>query len=148
MEPEVRPARPSEMEEFMAVARLGFGFPSDFKVSLDAEWTMCAFIDGHLATSYAAWPLEMYLGGRTIPVAGITWVSTHPVFRQRNCLRKVTAAHFRRLYEFKGPAVTALQASMAAIYQRYGYGVVSTRYTYSVEPQDIRFSTRLPLTVL
>ena len=80
MEPIVRPVKASEMEDFSVVARLGFGMPAEFKVNLDPEWTMCAFIDGQLATSYAAWPLEMYFEGATIPVGGITWVSTHPLF--------------------------------------------------------------------
>jgi predicted acetyltransferase len=145
MEPVIRPAKPSEMEEFLVVARLGFGLPPDFKVNINPEWTMCAFIDGKLATSYAAWPLEMYFGGTTIPVGGITWVSTHPLFRRRNCLRKVTEAHFKRLHEVGGQSVTALQASMAAIYQRYGYGVVSTKNSYSIEPQYIKFVSEKPI---
>lgn len=144
MEIEIRPVTPSEMEEFLAVARLGFGFPADFKIDLDPSWTLCAFIDGKLATSYAAWPMEMYFGGTTIPVGGVTWVSTHPLFRRRNCLRQVTEAHFKRLHESGGQAVTTLQASIAAIYQRYGYGVVSTKNSYSIEPQYIKFASEKP----
>ncbi len=143
MEAVIRSIHPSEMEDFLVVVRLGFGLPPEFKVTLDPAWTTCAFIDGKMATSYAAWPLEMYFGGSIIPVAGITWVATHPLFRRRNCLRKVTEAHFRRLHESGGQSVTALQASMASIYQRYGYGVVSTRRGYSVEPQYIKLALDL-----
>jgi predicted acetyltransferase len=145
MEPVTRSIQPSEMEDFWAVARLGFGLPPEFKVNLDPEWTMCAFIDGKLATSYAAWPLEMYFGGAVIPVGGITWVATHPLYRRRNCLRNVTESHFKRLHDSGGAALTVLQASMASIYQRYGYGVVSTKNSYSIEPQYIKLALERPI---
>jgi predicted acetyltransferase len=139
MELEIRSIQPSEAEEFNVVARLGFGLPPDFKVKLDPDWTLCAFVDGRLATTYAAWPLEMYFSGAIIPVGGITWVSTHPLYRRHNCLRQVTETHFKRLHETGGPAIIALQASLAAIYQRYGYAVVSTKNSYSIEPQYLRW---------
>jgi predicted acetyltransferase len=139
MEPVVRPIKPSEMEDFLVVARLGFGLPPEFKINLDPEWTMCAFTNDKLATSYAAWPLEMYFGGKTIQVGGITWVATHPLYRRRNYLRKITEAHFKHLHDTGGQSITALQASMASVYQRYGYGIVSTKNSYSIEPQYIKF---------
>jgi predicted acetyltransferase len=144
MDYEIRPAAAAEMEDFVRCVRTGFGLPAEFKLDLDPAWTLCAFSQGHLATSYAAWPLTMYLEGATVPVAGITMVATLPVYRRRNFLRKVTEAHFRRLHEEGGPSISALFASMAAIYQRYGYAAVSTRNGYSVEPQHLRFTLPLP----
>ncbi|HSW58856.1 MAG TPA: GNAT family N-acetyltransferase [Dehalococcoidales bacterium] len=145
MEPDIRPILPSELDDFLVVVRLGFGLPPEFKVNLKPEWTLCAFSNGKLATSYAAWPLEMYFDGTAIPVGGVTWVATHPLFRRRNFLRKITEAHFKALKASGGPSIVALQASMASIYQRYGYAVVSTRNTYSVEPQYIKFTRELPV---
>ena len=143
MEPEIRPALAEEMEEFTRCVRTGFGHPQEFKLNLRPEWTLCAFSDGKLATSYAAWPLTMYFEEVQVPVAGITMVSTFPVYRRRNYLRKVTEAHFRQLHESGEQPIAALFASMAAIYQRYGYAVVSTRNGYSVEPQYLRFAFNL-----
>ena len=140
MEPEIRPARAEEMDEFVRVVRTGFGLLADFKLDLNPEWTLCAFAGNRLATSYAAWPLTMYFAGASISVAGITMVNTFPAFRRRNFLRKVIEAHFRQLHERGEQSVAALHASMAAIYQRYGYGVVSTRHIYSVEPRYLHFS--------
>jgi predicted acetyltransferase len=144
MEPEIRSARAEEMEEFTRCARIGFGLPPEFKIELQPDWTLCAFSGGKLATSYAAWPLTMQFGAAQVPVAGVTMVSTLPVYRRRNYLRKVTEAHFSRLHECGGSSITALFASMAAIYQRYGYAVVSTRSGYSVEPQYLRFALKMP----
>jgi predicted acetyltransferase len=144
METEIRPARAEEMAEFTRCARTGFGLPEEFKLQLKPEWTLCAFTGGKLATSYAAWPLTMYFGQKQVPVAGITMVSTFPIYRRRNLLRQVTETHFRQLHERREYSITALLASMAAIYQRYGYAVVTTRYGYMVEPQYLRFIDNLP----
>ncbi|MBN1191712.1 MAG: GNAT family N-acetyltransferase [Dehalococcoidales bacterium] len=144
MEPDIRAARPEEMEEFARCARTGFGLPGDFNINLKPEWTLCAFAGSKLATSYAAWPLTMYFGETQVPVAGVTMVSTFPVYRRNNYLRKVTEAHFSHLHERQEQSITALLPSMAAIYQRYGYGVVSSRNRYSIEPRQVRFAFDLP----
>jgi predicted acetyltransferase len=145
MEPEIRPARAEEMEEFTRCVRTGFGLYQDFKLDLQPDWTLCAFSDGKLATSYAAWPLTMQFDKEKLKVAGVTMVSTLPAYRRRNYLRKVTEAHFQRLHEGGERSITALFASMAAIYQRYGYAVVSTRNGYSIEPQYLRFAMDIPV---
>jgi predicted acetyltransferase len=79
----------------------------------------------------------MRLNGSAAPVAGVTIVGTLPAYRRRSYLRKVTAAHFQGLYERGDYAVAALFASRVAIYQRYGYAVVSTKGMYSVEPRNL-----------
>jgi predicted acetyltransferase len=139
MEPVIRSIQPEETEEFNSVVRLAFGMPSEFKLNVDTELTLCAFVDGKLATTYAAWPMEMYFNGNLTPVTGITWVSTHPLYRRQNGLRRVTEAHYKKLHDSGGPSIAVLQASLAAIYQRYGYAAVSTKNIYSIEPQYIRF---------
>lgn len=132
MNPEIRSARDDEMDEFMRVVRLTYALPPSVEVRIRSEWTMCAFEGNNLATTYAAWPLKMQFSGKSIPIAGITWVGTHPVFRRRGYLRKVVEHHLKSLYEKGEHSITALFASMASIYQRYGYGVVSTHNSYSV----------------
>jgi predicted acetyltransferase len=49
-------------------------------------------------------------------------------------------ADFNRLHESGGPAIAILYASLAAIYQRFGYGIVSTHHAYRVEPRYLGFS--------
>jgi predicted acetyltransferase len=97
--------------------------------------------EGELATSYMAWPLNMYFDNAVIPVAGVTMVGTLPAYRRRGHLRKITAEHFKLLYENGEQPVSALFASMAAIYQRFGYAIVSSKNAYSVEPRYLQFSS-------
>jgi predicted acetyltransferase len=103
--------------------------------------TLCAFVDGEMATSYAAWPFHMKFNGMDTPVAGVSFVGTLPVFRHMGCLRKVHERHFELLYEEGERPISILFASQAAIYQRYGYAIVSTHNSYNIAPGHIRFKS-------
>ena len=139
---EIRPARSDEMSSAKDVAATTIVmppgiFPPEFTDGITPEMTLCAFVDGHLATSYAAWPLVMRINGASVPVAGVTFVGTLPVYRRRGCLRRVATRHFEMMYEQGERAVAILHASHAAIYKRYGYAVVSTRKSYRVAPAHL-----------
>ena len=135
---EIRPIKSEEMDEMNRIVRTNFAIPGEMKLKMPSEWTLCAFCDGRMATTYAAWPLMMQLDGRQTPVSGVTMVGTLPAYRRLSHLRKITLQHFKQLHEQGEYAIAALNASQVAIYQRYGYGVVSTKNAYSVEPRLIR----------
>jgi predicted acetyltransferase len=143
---EIRPAKAEEMEEFHRVVKTAFVSPPEHTLKMPIEWTLCAFVDGKLATSYAVWPLTMQFINVSVPVAGVTMVGTLPIYRRRGYLRRITEAHFNLLHERGDSPIAALFASMAAIYQRYGYAVVSTRHAYTVEPGALKFAHTLPIT--
>lgn len=136
---EIRPARPQEMAEFARQAARQLALPEAMFAGMAADWTMCAFADGALATTYAAWPLQIRLAGRAVKIAGVTQVSTHPAHRRRGYLRAVTRKHFEQMHERREVAFAGLHPAWVAIYQRYGYGGVNIRHVYRVAPQDIRF---------
>ena len=144
---EIRPALPEEMNEARRIAEetnvLPPGLISQaFINGITHDMTLCAFIDGEMATSYAAWPFHMKFNGMDSPVAGVSFVGTLPVFRHMGCLRKVHEKHFELLHEKGERPVSILFASQAAIYQRYGYAIVSTHNSYEIAPGDIRFKSQ------
>ena len=139
---EIRPARLEEMGEFTRTVSTALALDASRPVDgLLPEWTLCAFVDEELATTYAAWQLTMRFDGNAVPIAGVTTVSTNPIYRRRGYLRKIMETDFARLKEAKQQAWAVLYASQAAIYQRFGYGIVSTHYEYRVDPRYIRFSS-------
>lgn len=142
---EIRAAKPEEMEEFGRVARATLLGSPEVRQALHPEWTLCAFEDGKLATSYAAWPLTMRFNGEGISVAGVTSVGTLPIYRRRGYLRKVITTHFELLHERGEQPIVILNASLAVIYQRYGYAVVSTRNSYNIEPRYLEFLPPRPV---
>jgi predicted acetyltransferase len=137
---EIRPARAEEIEEFKRVAGHALVMDPATFVGMEPEFTLCAFEDGKLATSYAAWPLTMRFNGVGLPVAAVTTVGTFPIYRRRGNLRKIMTADFARLHEAGERPIAILYASMAAIYQRYGYAVVSTHNAYNIDPRYLRFA--------
>lgn len=142
---EIRPARADEMAEYARQAARQLALPDDLFAGMAAEWTMCAFVDGAIATTYAAWPLQIRLAGRAVRIAGVTQVSTHPAHRRRGYLRAVTRQHFEDLHQRGEVALAGLHPAWAAIYRRYGYGSVHQRTAYRIAPRDIAFHCALPL---
>src|SRR5262245_30704995 len=132
------------MAQFEANVRTGFSVSAprdepERPQEIEPEWTLCAIEDGELATTYAAMPFTLYMNGRTAPAAGVTAVTTLPWHRRRGHLRRIMETDFRRMHESGGPALAILYASMAAIYQRFGYSVASTHLRYTLEPRHIEF---------
>jgi predicted acetyltransferase len=144
MQIEVRPATSEEMDDVRKIAADTNLLPPDFipQKYIDGithDMTLCAFVDGKVATSYAAWPFYMRFNGIDAPVAGVSIVGTLPVFRRMGFLRKVHTRHFQLLHEKGERPISILFASQAPIYQRYGYAVVSTQNSYQIEPRHIQF---------
>ena len=142
---EIRPARPEEMEAVEREGSRQLALPREMFGGMAPEWTMCTFVDGQVATTYAFWPLQVRLNGRAVPMAGVTQVSTHPAHRRRGYLRAVTRKHFEEMHERGEVAIAGLHPAWMAIYQRYGYGTVNVRHTYRVEPRHLVFHHPLPL---
>ena len=97
---------------------LRLGLPEDQRFAVDLP-------DGPAdlhAGIYGVRPMEMSLpGGAVVPIAGLTWVGVHPDSRRRGVLSAMMTDHLARTHD-AGTAISALHASEAAIYGRYGYG--------------------------
>lgn len=142
---EIRPADAEELAEFRRIVTLSLALDPGELEGMRPEFTLCAFDEGQLSTCYAAWPFTMRFNGAAVPVAAVTTVSTAPVARRCGNLRAIMATDFARLHEQEGPAIAILYASLAAIYQRFGYGIVSTHYAYRMEPRHLAFSFAAPV---
>ena len=141
---EIRPARADEMEQMGAVGAYvysgSFGDTPDNIIaqSNQPEWTLCAFADGRMVSSYSAIPFTMRANGKAVALAGVSAVGTLPEFRRMGIIRRITTQSFADMRE-RGQSVAALWASQAAIYQRYQYALVTMQRSYTVDTVDIRF---------
>ncbi len=104
------------------------------------EWTTCAFVDGRMATTLGAFPFTVRLNGAPVPMGGVTAVGTLPEFRRRGLLRQVMRQAFATMHE-RGQDYAILLASMAAIYQRFGYGLACSYIRYEFDPRVAAFET-------
>jgi predicted acetyltransferase len=137
---EIRPATAEEMPEVARQAARQLGLPPSMFQGMSPDWTICAFEDGRVATTYAFWPLQIRFNGPPVPISGVTWVSTHPAYRRRGFLREITRRHFEQLHEQREVAMAGLHPAWMAIYQRYGYGTVNMRHSYRIEPRHVQFA--------
>lgn len=137
---EIRPITPEELAEFRRVSGTALIMQHGQNDGMQPEFTLAAFENGNLATTFGFWPLTMCLNGKDAPISGVTYVGTLPAYRRRGHLRQIMTAHFKNLYESGERAIAALYASRAAIYQRYGYGIVTTHQYYNFEPRYLQFT--------
>lgn len=98
-------------------------------VLAEIEWdrTCGAYVsDGDhgeaLAGIYSVFSLSLPVPGGDLPCAGLTWVGVHPQYRRRGVLTAMIDDHLAKARE-RGEPVSALHASEATIYGRFGYGV-------------------------
>jgi predicted acetyltransferase len=142
---EIRPARADEMDQFGAVTE--YAYAGAFGSGIDnvvtgnnrPEWTLCAFVDGRMATTYSVLPLTMLANGRPVALGAVSAVGTLPEYRRRGLLRRITLQSFADMRS-RGQSVAALWASQAAIYQRYGYALASAQLAYRIEARDVGFA--------
>ncbi|MFN8508787.1 MAG: GNAT family N-acetyltransferase [Dehalococcoidia bacterium] len=143
---EIRPCRQDEIEEYSRV--VAYVFAEDSPDAMNEEirntspdWTTCAFVDGRLATTMGAYPFTVRLNGNPVHMGGVTQVGTLPNYRRQGLLRKVMQQGFETMRERNQP-FAILWASMAAIYQRFGYGIAADMATYEFDPRVAQFETR------
>lgn len=146
MSVEYRPARAEDMPGVMRAQQIAFGdTTADEEINrfieltpLLPEWRLCAFDDGEAVAQVVVVPVTMYWNGREVPAAGVTDVFTLPTHRRRGHLRELMTRAYAAMRD-AGQCVTILEASMAAIYQRFGWAIVYTGVRQDFDPRHLRF---------
>lgn len=138
MTPEIRPCRDrEELQEYARVVSYVFASSEGMDDELAAtqpDWTVCAFIERRLVSTLGVWPFTVRLNGSPVPMGGVTAVGTLPNYRRRGLLRMTMRRALETMRDRRQP-YAILWASMAAIYQRFGYGLATTALTYRFDPR-------------
>lgn len=141
---EIRPASAEEMAQlgilggYVYGGSFGDGPDNIIATANRPEWTLCAFIDGQLASSFTNIPFTMRANGKAMPLAGVSTIGTQPEHRRQGLVRRIHTQAFADMRD-AGQPVAALWASQAAIYQRYGYAMTTVCRRYSVDTVDVQF---------
>jgi len=105
--------------------------------AIPLEWSLCAFEDGVLAAKLCTLPFIIHWNRREIGCGGVAGVTTLPTHRRRGHLRELMTRAFATMRD-SGQPLAMLWASMAAIYQRFGYAA-AIDWTYRFNPRNLRF---------
>lgn len=151
---EYRPVRLEELRDRVYNAQVAFGRSTDeslieqraerMRLEEPLEWTLAAFDGGVLASKMTTLPFVISWNGREVGCGGVAGVTTLPTHRRRGYLRELMRRAFATMRDAKQP-VAMLWASMAAIYQRFGYGAGWTNRTYRFDPRLLRFVDEIPV---
>ncbi len=145
MPTQIRPARPDEMAEYGAIAAYvyagRYGHVPDNLVSRSThpDWTLCAFVDGRMVTTFATIPFTVRLNGQAAKLGGVSGIGTLPEYRRQGLMRQIMCQAMADMRD-RGQFIAALWASQAAIYQRFGFALCTHMLHYTIDPRDIRFT--------
>ncbi len=125
----VRPVSPEEFDGFARVAMHAFhGSPfseadrDSALTRLEFDRTLAAFDGQEAVGSAAVYSFRLSVPGhRTLPAAGVTWVSVLPSHRRRGVLTSMMSRQLADVRD-RGEPLAVLWASETPIYPRYGYG--------------------------
>jgi predicted acetyltransferase len=139
--PRVAPLTRADADALLDVDQWAFAIVSDDldeSLALDElEWdrTYGAYVpdrDGEtLAGVNSTFTLRLPVPGAEIDAGGLTWVGVHPQYRRRGVLTAMIADHLDKVRE-RGEPVSALHASEATIYGRFGYGTAGRHVMMSL----------------
>ena len=126
------PIRPVSSEEFDAFHTVGMHafhgspLPPDDRPlvmsRLEFDRSLAAFDGATPVGTAAAYSFQLTVPGlKTLPSAGVTWVSVLPSHRRRGVLRSLMRRQLADVRD-RGEPLAVLWASESVIYSRYGYG--------------------------
>jgi predicted acetyltransferase len=125
---EVRPVEGTEITHFVDMVDTAWGFASSEEErqrsgrDIAAESPLGAFAAGGIVGTAMSYGMELTAPGQVqVPMAGVSWVSVHPLHRRQGILRALMRAQLDALHA-DGVPLAGLAASEAAIYGRFGYG--------------------------
>lgn len=99
----------------------------------ELERTIAAFDGGEMVGTAGAFTFDMALpGGSTLPVAGVTAVSVRSTHRRQGVLTRMMA-HQLDDVAARGEPIAVLTASETPIYGRFGYGLGSEFWGWSID---------------
>jgi predicted acetyltransferase len=141
---EIRQPTDDEFGPLCRVDGRAFGFAyTDEEVEKQRPWhDMTRFriaVDaGRIVSVAGSYAKEVTLpGGSTVPMGGVTWVSTAATHRRQGLARRVIDAVHADIDD-RGEPLAALTASEGGIYENLGYGVASTTRVTSIDTRQAR----------
>ena len=111
---------------------------------LEPERTLVARADGAIVANSALITMRLAIPGGVVPMAGVTAVGVDPVHRRRGLLDRLMRGHLTAIHERGDEALSALWASEAGIYGRWGYGQATRVADIEIRSPDARLLAGAP----
>jgi predicted acetyltransferase len=112
-----------------------------WEATFEADRALAAYDGERIVGTAGIYSFELTVPGGVSPAAGVTLVGVQPTHRRRGILRRMMRAQLDAIHD-RGEPLAILWASEGSIYQRFGYGLSTTRTRMSIERDRSAF--RLP----
>ena len=142
---EWRSITPDEVEAFVTTDAAAFGerapevYLRTARETLEVDRTIVAFDAARMVATSASYTMTMSApGGSSVPVGALSWVGVLPTHRRRGLLTEMIGRHLADARE-RGECFSALWASEAVIYGRFGYGTATSQMAFELSRPHARF---------
>lgn len=139
---EVRPAREEELERvhfLVAYSFAGDRSPEGRERMRHVEemsLPLALFEDGEMVACLRLLPLAMLINGASIPLGGVSAVSSLPEHRRRGHVGQLLR-HSLAVMREQGQPLSALYTPHPSLYRRYGWMIASSLLRYAFNPKDV-----------
>ncbi len=150
----VEPIAATEVPAFLDAMREAFlDEPHDdqhalWERRLEPDRTLVARSGGAIVATSGLFSLRLAVPGAVVPMAGVTAVGVVPVQRGHGLLDRMMRGHLEAIHERGEEAISALWASGAGIYGRWGYGPATWAAELDVRATEARFLVPPPAMAL
>ena len=141
--PDLRPATPDDWPRFSRALFDAFAeeIPDGYEqppAVAELDRSLGLFEGDRVVATSGLYSQELTVPGRTVPCAGVTWITVAPTHRRRGVLSAIMRRQLTELHEQQREPVAALWASEASIYGRFGYGPATWKGALEVRPERVR----------
>ncbi|HET7478158.1 MAG TPA: GNAT family N-acetyltransferase [Rubrobacteraceae bacterium] len=142
----VRGYQVEDREALARLAKTAFGDPGGSgyweryydpeNARLDPEQVHIIEEDGEPRATATVLPLEVFLGGKTVPMGGVAAVTTHPAYRRRGYAGDLMRAVLRDMRE-RETRLSMLWPFSHAFYRAHGWELAGETISYTFKPTDL-----------
>ncbi|MDQ3875578.1 MAG: GNAT family N-acetyltransferase [Actinomycetota bacterium] len=142
---EIRELGLDDVVDFLTPVTTAFGNAVDveraerLKTIPEFELRLAAFDEGSIVGAAGSFSFELTTPGGVVPTGGLTMVGVLPSHRRRGVLRSLMRRYLDGLRK-AGRPVSALWASEAPIYGRFGYGMASFQGETEIQRSHAAFA--------
>ncbi|MCF6136974.1 GNAT family N-acetyltransferase [Pseudalkalibacillus berkeleyi] len=139
---EIRTIEESEFRDFLKMGEFAFQYKlSEEAISkrktfmrLNDCWAL--FENGEMASKLTIHPMEIWLGGKVMPMGGIAGVATWPEQRRKGFVKALMKKALEQM-KIKGQYVSMLHPFSFSFYRKYGWEMTHTTIKYEIKTDQL-----------
>ncbi|WP_261133861.1 enhanced intracellular survival protein Eis [Bacillus sp. Marseille-Q3570] len=139
---ELRTINENEFDDFLKMGEFAFQYELSEEdkrkrremTELDNCWAI--FENGCMASKLLIHPMEIWLGGKVMPMGGIAGVASWPEYRRKGHIKALMKKSLEVMKD-KGQYVSMLHPFSVSFYRKYGWELTHSIKKYEIKPEQL-----------